>query len=127
MDSRTTRAENFKTRLGLKQHDPIMCQEQSTEEILFQHHVLRYYIAAYFSKYKLAIEVDRQGYNSRDIDYEIDRQKATENEFCCEFIRINPGNKNFDIFVEIGKIQNYIVKSTKKLTEESTKNLKNSN
>ena len=53
-----------------------------------------------------------------NIGYEIHRQKAIETELGCEFIRINPAK---EIFVEIGKIQNYIVKSTKKLTEESTK------
>ena len=61
MDCRTTHAVNFKTRLVFKQHDPIMRQEQSTlskikaifsaEDILFQHHVLSYYIDAFFPKY----------------------------------------------------------------------------
>ena len=64
-----------------------------------------------FFKHKLAIEVDERGHNDRDIDYEIRRQKAIENELGCEFIRIN---------IRIN-IQNYITKSTKKLTEESTK------
>ena len=49
------------------------------------------------------------------IDYEI------VNKIGREFIRINPTKKAFNIFVEIGKIQSYITKSTKKLTEESTK------
>ena len=131
IDCRTTPAVNFKTRLGFKQDDPIMRQEQSTlskikmifsvEEILFQHHDLSYYIDARFPKYKLAIGVDEQGHNSRDIDYELERQKAIGKKLGCEFIRINPAEENFDILIEIGKIQNYIVKSTKKLTEESTK------
>ena len=86
-----------------------------------QHNVLGYRIDAYFPKYKLAIEVDKQGHNERDIDYEIERQKAIENKLGCEFIRMNPAKENFNIFVKIGKIQNYIAKSTKKLTEESTK------
>ena len=100
-----------------------MCQEQltlskikvifSAQEILFQHHLLSYYIDAYFPKYKLAIEVDEQGHNDRDIEYEIRRQKAIRKALGCEFIRINPAKENFDIFIEIGKIQNYIVKSTK--------------
>ena len=34
---------------------------------------------------------------------------------------INPAKKHFKIFVEIGKTQNHIVKSTKKLTEKSTR------
>ena len=36
-------------------------------------------IDAYFFKYKLAIEVDEQGHNDRDIYHEIERQKAIEN------------------------------------------------
>ena len=49
-----------------------------------------------------------------DINQEIQRQKALEQEVGCEFIRINPAKENFNVFVEIGKIENYIVKSTKK-------------
>ena len=100
MDCRTTPAVNFKTNLGFTQHDPIMSQEQSVlskivtlfaaEKIILPHNVLGYKIDAYFPKYKLAIEVDEQGHNDRDIDYEIERQKAIENKLVCEFIRINP-------------------------------------
>ena len=88
MDCRTTPAVNFQTRLGFKQHDPIMTQEQSilskivaifaTEKIILQHNVLGFRIDEYFPKYKLAIEVDERGYNSRYIDYETERQKALE-------------------------------------------------
>ena len=129
MDCRTTPAVNFKTKLGFNQHNPIMTQEQSVlskivtlftaDEIILQHNVLGYRIDAYFPKYKLATEVDERGHNDRDIDYEIERKKALEKELGCEFIRINPTKENFNIFVEIGKIQNYIVKSTKKSTKES--------
>ena len=49
-----------------------------------------------------------------DINQEIQRQKALDQEVGCEFIRINPAKENFNVFVEIGKIENYIVKSTKK-------------
>ena len=68
MDCRTTPEVNFKTRLGFKQHDPIMTQEQSilskivelfaTEKIVLQHNVLCYRIDAYFLEYKSAMEVD---------------------------------------------------------------------
>ena len=71
-------------------------------------------------KYKLAIEFDKQGHNDRDIDYEIKRKKAIEKELGCEFIRITPAKENFNIFVEICKIKNYITKLTKRLTDEST-------
>ena len=131
MDCRTTPAVNFGTRLGFNQHDPIMTQEQSilskivtilaAEKIILQHNALSYRIDGYFPKYKLVIEVDEQGHNDRDIDYEIRIQKTIEKEISCGFIRINPAKENFNIFAEIGKIKNYITKSTKKLTEESTK------
>ena len=93
----------------------------ATEEIILQDNVLGYRIDAYFPKYKLAIEVDEQGHNNKDIDYEIRRQKTIGKELGCKFIRINPAKENFNIFVEIGKIHNYVIKSTKKLTEELTK------
>ena len=86
MDCERTPAVNFRTRLGFNQHGPIMTQEQSilskivtifvAEEIILQHNVLAYRNDAYFPKYKLAIEVDEQGHNDRDIDYEIERQKT---------------------------------------------------
>ena len=125
MDCRTTPAVNFRTKLEFMQHDPIMTQEQSilskiltffaAEKIILQHNVLGYRIDAYFLKYKLATEVDGKGHNDRDIDYEIERQKAIEKELGCKFIRINPAKKKFNIFVEIGKKQNYITKSTKRI------------
>ena len=78
MDHRTTPAVNFRNRLGCNQHGPIMTQEQSilseivtifaAEEIILQNNVLGYRLDAYFPKYKLAIEIDEQGHNDRDID-----------------------------------------------------------
>ena len=68
---------------------------------------------AYFPKYKLAIEADEKDHNDRVIEYEIERQKAIEKKLGCGFIRINSAKENFNIFVEIGKMQNYITKSTK--------------
>ena len=91
----------------------------AAEEIILQYNVLSYRIDVYFPKYKF--EVGEQGHNDRDIDYEIARQKAIENKLGCKFIRINPAKENFNIFVEISKIQNHITKLPKKLTGESTK------
>ena len=39
----------------------------------------------------------------------------------CRFHRISPDAENFDIFVEISTIQNYMTKSTKQLTKKWTK------
>ena len=108
MDCKTTPAVNSSTKLGFRQHDAIMTQEQSilskimtifqAEEIMLQYNVLGYRIDTYFPKYKSAIEVDEQRHDDRDIDYEIERQKAIEKELGCKFIRINPAKENFNIF-----------------------------
>ena len=42
-------------------------------------------------------------------------------ELDCEFVRINPSKEHFNINIELGKIHNHIIESTRKLTEESTK------
>ena len=56
----------------------MMTQWQSAEKIILQHNVLGYRIDAYVPKCKLAIEVDEQGHNNRNIIYETERQKAIE-------------------------------------------------
>ena len=124
MDSRTVSSVEFKSRLGFKEQDPIMTQEQSvltkireafsTEEIIFQYSALGYKINAYFLKQKLAIEVDEKGHQDRDFECEMESQKALEKELNCKFIRINPAKENFSIFNEISLIHNQIVESKEK-------------
>ena len=58
----------------------------------------------FFLKHKLAVEIDEFGCQNRDIEQEIERQKAIKKELGCEFIRINPDKENFDVFVEISRI-----------------------
>ena len=41
-----------------------------------QYSVLSYKIDFYFHEYRLAIEVDELGHNERNINYEIQRQRA---------------------------------------------------
>ena len=43
-----------------------------------QYNVVGYTIDLYFHEYELAIEVDELGHNDRNIDYEIQRQRAIE-------------------------------------------------
>ena len=79
-----------------------------------QYTVIGYKIDLYFYEYKLAIEVDELSHNHRNIVYEIQRRKALERELNCVFIRINPDEKDFNIFKEINKIHRHIKKSFKK-------------
>ena len=54
---------------------------------------------------------------------ETEREEKTKKELGCKLIRINPAAEN-DIFVDIGKIQNHIIESTKKsLIDDLSKRL----
>ena len=57
------------------------------ENIQTQYSILGYRIALNFHKYKLAIEADELGHTNRNINNEIERQKALEKELNCVFIR----------------------------------------
>ena len=91
------------------------------ENMQTQYTVLHYRIGPYFHEYKLAIEVDELGHNDRNINDEIERQRALERELSCVFIRINPDAIDFNIFKEINKIHRHINQLTKQQTEQKTK------
>ena len=71
-----TKKNDFRCKIGFKLPDIIMCKEESVtikiiklfsnEKILLQHSVLNYQIDLYFSKHKLAIEVNEKGHTDRD-------------------------------------------------------------
>ena len=76
--------------------------------------VIGYSIDLNFHKHKLAIEVDELGHTDRNLNNETERQKALERQLNWVFIRINPNEKDSNIFKEINKIHRHIKKSTKK-------------
>ena len=134
VDCRTDESCSLKRSLGFNLHDVINNKEQTVlrsikdafegEDMQTQYTVIGYRIDLYFHEYKLAIEVDELGHNDRNIDYEIQRQKALERELNCVFIRINPDEKDFNIFKEVNKIHRRIQKSTKKsLIDDLSKRL----
>ena len=124
MDCRTDISCNLKRNLGFRLHDVINTKEQTVlesiknafkeEDMQTQYRVLGYRINLYFHECKLAIEVDELGHADRNLSNKIKRQKSLEKELGCVFIRINPDEKNFNIFEEINKIQRHIKKSPKK-------------
>ena len=75
-----------------------------------QYSVLGYRTDLYFHKYKLAIEVDELEHTDRNVNNEIERQKALERELNCVFIRINSDEKDFNISKEINNINRHIKK-----------------
>ena len=124
MDCRTASAHKSRSRLGFKQYDVILAKEQSVlrkimssferENMQTQYNVLSYRIELYFHDYKLTIEVDENGHSDRNIDYELKRQKAIEQELGCKYIRIDPRKEDFEIFRAINEIFRHIKQSTKK-------------
>ena len=127
----TPKSIEFRSKLGFNQHDITLNKEQSVlksvmdafegENMQTQYSVLGYRIDLYFHKYTLATEVDEKGHIDRNINHEIETQKALERELDCKFIRIDPDEKHLNIFKAINEIHRHIKRSTKKLTEESTK------
>ena len=122
MDGRTGESCSLKRNLGFNLHDVIITKEQIVlrsikdafegEDMQTQYTVIGYRIDLYFHKHKLAIEVDELGHADRNLNNEIERQKALERELGCVFIRINPDEKDFKIFKEINKIHRRIKKFT---------------
>ena len=58
--------------------------------------------------------MDELGHTNKNINNEIERQKALEKELNCIFIRINPDEKDFNTFKEINKIHRHIKNTFKK-------------
>ena len=120
----------FKKKLGL---DPnlVTCDEQDIisalqvafegEIILTQYCIENKRIDAYFSKYKLGIEVDEYNHEGRNSNYEKSRQLMIESHGIT-IIRTNPDAADFDMNRLINQIYTYIFESTKKQTKVSTKN-----
>ena len=78
-----------------------------------QYKVFGYFIDIAFVVHVLGLEVDENGHIDRSETKEKERQRLIEEKTGFIIIRINPDKENFDFFVEIGKIQNHIVESTK--------------
>ena len=104
MHYRTPESCKFKRNLGFKLHNVINCKGQTGlqsikdpfegENMQNQCRVLGYKINIYFHEYNLVIEVDELGHNDRNIDCEIQSQRAIEKELGCVFIRIIPDEEN---------------------------------
>ena len=111
--------EHFRAVLGFKEHEIMLTKEYSTklkikrifpnEIIEEQYKVLVYFIDLAFLVHNLSLEIDLGGHIERFEAEEKERQKAIDKETGFTIITINPDTEYFNIFVEISKIQNYIV------------------
>ena len=74
--------------------------------------MLCYRIDWYSHNYKHALETDENGYSNRNIEYEIKRQRAIDQEIGCEFIRNDNDKERFDILKTVNEIFRYIKQSS---------------
>ena len=121
--------ENLRASVGFKEYYIMLTKKQSVlksvmdafdgENMQTQYSVLGYKIDLYFHDYKHAIEVEEKSRKDRSIDHEIKRQKGLEKELNCEFIRINPDEKDFNIFKTLNEIHREIKKFTKESANKS--------
>ena len=87
-------------------------------------------IDVYFTEYFLAVEIDEQNHEGRELIFEKKRQEVLEKKFGCKFIRINTSDaeRGYDTDYEVSKIQTFISKfkdrQLKKLEKESNKKIK---
>ena len=122
----------FKKKLGL---DPnlVTCDKQdiiSALQVAFEGKIILtlYCIEnkqnnAYFSEYKLGIEIDEYNHESRNSNYEKSRQLMIESHGIT-IIRTNPDAADFDMNRLINQIYTHIIKSTKKsLIDDLSKRL----
>ena len=84
------------------------------EDIIEDFSALYCLIDNYFPKRKLAIEVNELRHKDRDQVKENKKQKD-------KFIRINPDEKDFSAYDELGKVQKFIDKSQGKQNKRSQK------
>ena len=87
-------------------------------------------IDVYFAEYCLAVEIDEQNHEGRELIFEKKRQEVLEKKFGCKFIRINTSDaeRGYDTDYEVSKIQTFISKfkgrQLKELEKESNKKIK---
>ena len=134
-DNRVNRTEknnqrdSFRSLLGFQENEIYQSKEYSTllkikkifpNEIINEHYkVNKYFIDLAFPVHKLGIDIDENGHTDRPRAGKEKRRKIIKEETGFKIIRINPDKKNFDIFDEIGKIQEFISDSNKILAKKS--------
>ena len=89
-----------------EQHkEKIKVDGNGCEQILFR-------IDVYFTEYFLAVEIDEQNHEDRELIFEEKRQETLEKRLTCKFMRINisDAERDYDTDYEVSKMQVFISK-----------------
>ena len=132
MVAKKTQAAVFEAKFGVNQHDIVLRRQQSLGlrlKKLFPNKDIKEYFALHYrtdftiEENKLVVEIDEKDHDFRDLGYERRRQKELE-KLGYYFIRINPDQPNLDEYEELGRVQKYNEKSSKKsLIDDLSKRL----
>ena len=81
-------------------------------------------IDVYFAEYCLAVEIDEQNHEGRELIFEKKRQEVLEKKLGCKFIRINTSDaeRGYDTDYEVSKIQTFISKFKDRQSKNWKKN-----
>ena len=103
--------------------EKIKVDKNGCEYILFR-------IEVYFAEYFLAVEIDEQNHEDRELIFEKRRQEVLEKKLGCKFIRINTSDaeRGYDTDYEVSKVQIFITnfkdRQLKKSEKKSNKKIK---
>ena len=86
----------------------------SREGTMLQLSVFSCKIDLHFPRHRLAIEVDKKGHKDRNKSKKVKREKTIKKHLDFKFFRINPDEKYIEMYLEIGKIYNHIIRSSEK-------------
>ena len=121
----------FRGKFGVKQHDKILCKQQSlglrlkklfpNEDIIEECFALHCRTDFTFKKHMLAAETDGKGHADRDPDYEKEDKKIQKNlvTTLLELILIKKG---FNDYEEFGRVSAYITESIKNKLKNQLEN-----
>ena len=115
----------YETDLFFYEHhkEKIKVEKNGCEYILFR-------IDVYFTEYFLAVEIDEQNHECRELIFERKEQEVLEKKLGCKFIRnnTNDAGRSYDTDYKVSKIKTFISKfkarQLKKLEKESNKKIK---
>ena len=108
----------------------ILFYERHKEKIKIDKNGCKYIlfrIDVYCTEYLLAVEIDKENHEVRELNFEKKRQEALEKKLGCKFIRINTSDaeRGYDANCEASKTQIFISKfkdkKIKKLEDEIKK------
>ena len=87
-------------------------------------------IDAYFSEYFLAVEIDEQNHEGREIIFEKKKDKKHQKKkLCCKFIRINisDAERGYDTYCEVSKMEIFFIEFKEKRKRKQNKRTRRRN